>query len=270
MPTLRRPTVTLHYDDLGPRDAPAVLLTHSLLCDGSMFAHLAADLAQTHRVLNLDLRGHGRSTAATRGYSLDEECDDLPAVLDHAGVARATFVGLSMGAMLSMRCAVFHPTRVERLCLLDTSAEPESAFNRAQYLALAGAFLAAGIHPSIEARVRPLMFSDGFIARAPHELQRFHDSLVRASREGIFQAVQAVALRGDFSPELRAITAPTMVLVGDADRATPLARAQHIVDRVRPSTLDVVREAGHLSTVEQPELTTRAVRAFLDRHREGA
>ncbi len=265
MPTLRRPTVTLHYDDTGPRDAPAVLLTHSLLCDRTMFSHLAEDLARTHRVLNLDLRGHGLSTPAARGYSLDEQCDDLPAVLDHAGVARATLVGLSMGGMLSMRVAAFHPRRVAALALLDTSAEPEAAFNRAQYMALAGAFLAFGTHPAIEARVQPLMFSDDFIARAPAEVERLFAVVRAARREGLFQAVQAVAMRGDFSRELGMIRVPTMVLVGADDRATPLFRAQRIVEGVDGATLDVVRAAGHLSTIEQPELTTRAVRAFLER-----
>ncbi len=269
MPTLRRPTATLHYDDTGPRDAPAVLLTHSLLCDRTMFSHLAAELATTHRVLNLDLRGHGLSSPAARGYSLDDECDDLVAVLDHAGVARATLVGLSMGAMLSMRAAVFHPTRVAALALLNTSAEPESPFHRAQYMAMAGAFLAVGVLGTLEARIKPLMFSDGFVERAPAEVERFFAGLRASRREGLFQAVQAVALRGDFSHELGAIGVPTMVLVGDQDRATPLFRAQRIVDALPGSTLDVVRSAGHLSTLEQPELTTQAVRAFLDRVADG-
>jgi 3-oxoadipate enol-lactonase len=269
MPTLRRPTVTLHYDDLGPREAPTVLLSHSLLCDRTMFSHLAADLARTHRVLNLDTRGHGLSSPATRGWSLEDACDDLAAVLDHAEVARATLIGLSMGAMLAMRAAVFHPKRVEALCLLDTSAEPEAPFHRAQYMAMAGAFLAVGVPVSLEARIKPLMFSDGFMARAPETVEGFFASLRGWRREGLFQAVQAVAMRGDFSGELGHITAPTMVLVGDQDRATPMFRAQRIVDGVRHASLDVVRQAGHLSTVEQPELTTQAVRAFLERVAEG-
>ncbi len=269
MPTLRRPTVTLHYDDLGPREAPAVLLSHSLLCDRTMFSHLAEALSQTHRVLNLDTRGHGLSSPSARGWTLDEACDDLAAVLDHAEVQRATFVGLSMGGMLSMRAAVFHPKRVAALCLLDTSAEPESPFNRAQYMAMAGAFLAVGMPVSVEGRIKPLMFSDGFMARSPEAVERFFSAIRGWRREGLFQAVQAVAMRGDFSAELKGITAPTMVLVGDQDRATPMFRAQRIVDAIRGSSLDVVRQAGHLSTLEQPELTTQAVRAFLERVAKG-
>lgn len=265
MPTIRRPTVTLHYDDTGLREGPTVLLSHSLLCDRTMFSHLAEELGRTHRVLNLDTRGHGLSTPSVRGWSLEDACDDFAAVLDHAGVARATIVGLSMGAMLAMRAAVFHPTRVSALCLLDTSAEPEAPFHRAQYMAMAGASLAVGIPPSIEARIRPLMFSDGFVARAPEAAANLFATLRSWRREGLFQAGQAVAMRGDFIHELEHIKVPTMVLVGDQDRATPLFRAQRIVDHIRGASLDVVRQAGHLSTIEQPELTTQAVRAFLER-----
>jgi 3-oxoadipate enol-lactonase len=265
MPTFRRPTVTIHYEDTGPRDAPTVLLSHSLLCNRTMFAHLAADLATTHRVLNIDSRGHGLSTPAQRGYSLEDACDDLPAVLDHAGVDRAVFVGLSMGGMLSMRAAVFHPKRVRALALLDTAADPEAPVFRAQYMAMAGAFMAIGVVPTLEGRIKPLMYSSRFVAQNPAEVERLMASIRTLKREGLFQAVQAVAMREDFTHELANIAVPTMVLVGEHDRATPLSRAQRIVEGIRDATLDVVREAGHLSTVEQPELTTQAVRAFLAR-----
>ncbi len=265
MPSLRRPTVTLHYDDLGPRDAPAVVLLHSLLCDREMFAHLADSLAQTRRVLSLDLRGHGLSRPASRGYTLDEQVDDVPALLDHAGVARAVLVGLSWGGMLSMRAAVFHPGRVAGLCLLDTSAEPELPAMRAQFMAMAGAFVAFGALPQLEQRVRPLMFSDDFAAAHPDVTRHFWERVAAKPREGVFQAVHAVALRDDFSASLADVRAPTLVLVGDADRATPVSRARRIADGIPGATLDVVRGAGHLSTVEQPELTTLAVESFLAR-----
>lgn len=268
MPTLRRPTVTLHYDDLGVREAPAALLMHSLLCDGEMFAHLAQELSRTHRVINLDSRGHGRSTPASRGYTLDEQCDDIPAVLDHAGVHSATLVGLSWGGMLAMRAAVFHPTRVAALALLDTSARPESPVLRAQYMAMAGSFLAVGLLPTVEARVRPLMFSDGFLAREPGAAKALTDKVRTWRREGVFQAVQAVAMRDDFSAQLGDVRVPTVVLVGDEDRATPVKRAEQLVGAIPGATLDIVRGAGHLTSVEQPELVAQAVRAFLERARQ--
>lgn len=265
MPTLRRPTVTLHYDDAGPRDAPAVVLMHSLLCDRTMYGPLAAELARTHRVLNLDLRGHGRSSPASSLYSLDVQCDDVPALLDAAGVARATLIGLSWGGMLAMRAALYHPTRVAALCLLDTSAEPESTRDRVRFTAMAGVFRVAGVVPSIDAVVRRKMFSDGFMARSPEVVEAFSARVRAASREGLFQATQAVALRGDLLPLLGDVRVPTVVIVGEEDRAAPPFRAERIAARVPGAEVEKLRGTGHLSAVEQPELVNLAVRAFLDR-----
>jgi pimeloyl-ACP methyl ester carboxylesterase len=265
MPTLRRPTVTLHYDDVGPRDAPTVVLLHSLLCDRTMYEPLAAELSGTHRVLNLDLRGHGRSTPASSLYSLDAQCDDIPALLDAAGVARATLVGLSWGGMLSMRAALYHPTRVAALCLLDTSAEPEKPADRVRFTAMAGVFLAAGVVPTIDAIVRKKMFSDGFMARSPEAVEAFSARVRGASREGLFQATQAVALRGNLLPLLGDVRVPTVVIVGDEDWATPPSRAERIAARIPGATVEKLRGTGHLSAVEQPELVNLAVRSFLER-----
>ncbi|MFO0607200.1 MAG: alpha/beta fold hydrolase [Polyangiales bacterium] len=270
MPTLRRPTVTLHYDDDGPRDAPAVVLAHSLLCDRTMWGPVAADLARTHRVLNLDLRGHGRSSPASALYSLDAQCDDLPALLDAVGVRRATLVGLSWGGMLSMRAAIFHPTRVAGLCLFDTSAEPERPADRARFVAMAATFRAVGPLPVIEAEVRRKMFSDGFAARTPEAVTKLTDSIRAASREGLFQGTLAVATRGDLLPLLGDVRAPTVVVVGDEDRATPPSRADRIAARIPGATVERLRGTGHLAAIEQPELVTLAIRSFLERTAEPA
>jgi 3-oxoadipate enol-lactonase len=265
MPTLRRPTVTLHYDDDGPRDGPAVVLLHSLLCDRTMWGPVAADLARTHRVLSLDLRGHGRSSPASSLYSLETQCDDLPALLDAAGVARATLVGLSWGGMLAMRAALYHPTRVLALGLFDTSAEPEHPIDRARFVAMASAFRAVGLLPAIEAEVNRRMFCDGFLARSPGEVQRLNGQIRGASREGLFQGTLAVATRGDLLPQLSAVAVPTLVVVGDEDRATPPARAERIADAIPGATVERLRGTGHLAAIEQPALVTLALRAFFDR-----
>lgn len=265
MPTLRRPTVTLSYDDEGPRDAPAVLLLHSLLCDRTLWTPIAVELARTHRVLNLDLRGHGRSSPASSFYSLETQCDDIPALLDAAGVPRATLVGLSWGGMLAMRAALYHPTRVTALCLFGTSAEPEHPTDRGRFVAMAAVFRTLGLLPAIEHEVKRKMFSDGFMARAPEVVDRFVGTVRSASREGLFQGTLAVATRGDLLPRLGELRHPTVVVVGDEDRATPPSRAERIAAHIPGATLERLRQTGHLSALEQPELVALAVRAFLQR-----
>lgn len=264
MPTLRRPTCTLSYDDTGDPGAPAVVLMHSLLCDGTMFAHLASDLAKTWRVLNLDLRGHGRSSPSSRFFTLCDLADDLVALLDHADVRRAALVGLSMGGMTAMRAAIYHPSRVAALALLDTSAESETASNRARYMAMATAFRVGGVLPVIAQRLRPLFFSDSFLRRDPATVEALLQRIGMLDRDGVFKAVEAVCMREDITRDLREVRVPALVLVGEDDRATNVRRARTIVDGIHGASLDVVKETGHLSTIEQPELTTHIVRTFLE------
>jgi 3-oxoadipate enol-lactonase len=75
MPTWTRAGITLHYEVAGT--APAIVLMHSFLCDGSMFAEQVPALARTHRVLNVDLRGHGRSGASESPYTIYDLVADV-------------------------------------------------------------------------------------------------------------------------------------------------------------------------------------------------
>jgi 3-oxoadipate enol-lactonase len=264
MALLRRPDVTLHYDDTGPREGPVVVLTHSLLCDGSMFAHLAAALAQRYRVLNVDLRGHGRSSPSRRDYTLEDQAQDLVALLDAVNAPKAHLVGLSMGAMTSLRVALWHPSRVRSLCLLDTSAEPESPARRVQYLAMAAVARVFGVVPALQRQVLPLLLTEAWRARHPKETQDLVQGLRRMDRRALVQAVRCVVDRADLSQDLGTLDVPALVVVGEEDRATPPHRSEHLARELRGARLERVPGAGHLSTLEAPEATTKLVLEFLD------
>lgn len=264
MPSFDRPTCTLYYEDTGPRDAPAVVLLPSLLCDAEMFAHLAQNLSDRYRVLLLEMRGHGRSSAPAKRYTQEDQADDVAALLDHAKVPIAALVGLSQGGFTAMRAAIYHPTRVCALALLNTSAETESTVNRAKYMALAATVLAVGVTDPVAEAVIPLMFSEGFIKENPETVAHWKRKWLALDRRGTFLAVDAVANRGDLRALLPKISAPVLVLSGEGDRALPPQKGELIADRIAGARAVLLQGAGHLSTVEQPESTTRLVREWLD------
>lgn len=264
MPTFDRPTCSLYYEDTGPRDAPAVVLMPSLLCDVEMFAHLANNLADRYRVLHLELRGHGRSSAPSKRYTQEDQADDVAALLDHAKVPMATLVGLSQGGFTAMRAAIYHPTRVRALALLNTSATPEDVSNRAKYMALAATVLAVGVTDPVVQAVVPLMFSEGFMKQSPEVVARWKAKWLALDRRGTFLAVDAVANRGDIRSLLPRISAPTLVLSGEGDRALAPDKGELIAERIPGARHVLLQGAGHLSAVEQPESTTRLVRDWID------
>ncbi|RAI39691.1 alpha/beta fold hydrolase [Rhodoplanes roseus] len=121
---------TVHYDLIGPDDAPVVCFAHALAADGGMWAEqIPAVLAAGFRALRIDMRGHGGSAAAPGDYTLFGLADDIVAVLDACGIAQVHVVGLSVGAMIGEALGLAHGGRVRSLTLCE--APPKALHNAA-------------------------------------------------------------------------------------------------------------------------------------------
>jgi 3-oxoadipate enol-lactonase len=115
----------LYFEDTGGK-GPAVVFSHGLLMDQSMFAPQVAALASRYRCISWDERGHRRTATDTLApFTYYDSANDLVGLLDHLGVKRAVLAGMSQGGYLSLRCALKHPERVRALVLIDTQAGPE-------------------------------------------------------------------------------------------------------------------------------------------------
>jgi len=259
----------LYYEEHGKprRDGDAaMILWPSFLTDGGMWDAQVPPLADLGRVLVFDGPGHGHSETPPP-FSLD---DNARALLDAASALRATrfvMIGLSWGGMIGMRLAVIAPERVAALALLDTSAGPELMRNRVQYRAMLSTFRRVGF-PSwlADRRVVPLFFSERTLRDRPELARRFWRDAIGFSREGVYKSGKAIFQRGDFRPELGRVRAPTLVLCGAEDRATPPVRAREIAAGIAGAELAMIDGAGHLSAIEQPEKVNAALVPFAKRH----
>jgi 3-oxoadipate enol-lactonase len=260
MPILERQGARIHYEVSG--DGPPIVLGHSLLCDARMWERVAPELAREHRVINIDARGHGGSTAPGP-FTLEDLADDWIAILNREGIAKATLCGLSMGGMTAMRLALAAPDRVKSLILLDTSADPEPARKRLQYIAMAEIARRFGFIAPLHWEVKRLMFGRTTLAERPalaeQWAQRFHEN----DTHQVYYAVRAVAERGSLEGRLRSIHRPALVLVGGEDRATPPERAERIGAAIPGSKIRYIPAAGHLSTLEAPGPVLHEIDEFL-------
>ena len=136
--------LSISFEDIGA--GPPVVLGHSFLCSGKMWHEQVPVLADRFRVLNLDFRGHGRSSALTEAFSLYDGVSDVVAVLDELGIEKAVWCGLSVGGMVALRAALICPERVAGLILLDTDAGPEAPLRKLKYygMGLGARFLGIG------------------------------------------------------------------------------------------------------------------------------
>jgi 3-oxoadipate enol-lactonase len=255
---------SLRYTVREARDGAArhaIVLSHALGCDHSMWDGLANQLAAEHRVIVYDHRGHGDSDAPPGPYTMAQLADDALRVLDDAGANSVVWIGLSMGGMVGQELALRHPARVQALVIANsTGAYPEAALPMWQQRIDA---VTQGGMPAIVDMVLARYFSDDFRVRNASTVARFARRLRATDAAGYLACSHAV--RGvDTLPRLSQLRLPALVIAGERDEATPVALSQAIAERLPGAQLVVLPGAAHISVIEQPEAFAQAVREFID------
>lgn len=269
MPTMQVNGATIAYTDTGAPpdqpDAPTIVFGHGLLFSGWMFQAQIAALRADYRCVAIDWRGQGDTPAAPDGYDMDTLTADVLALIEALGVAPVHYVGLSMGGFVGLRLAARHGELLRSLTLLDTSADPEPPDHVGQYKQLATVYRMVGIIGPVRSKVLPLMFGPAFRSAPENQpmLDEWTARLRRCSRGGIRKAVLGVANRLPVHDELVKITAPTLVIVGLDDVATPPDQAGRIAEGIAGARLEKLTACGHSSTIERPDEVSSLLRDFL-------
>ena len=250
-------SAALHYNDCGAGDP--VVLVHAIGCDSSMWDALA-DLEARYRVVRVDVRGHGASPVPPRPYSLAALAGDVAAVLDRCGIARAHFVGLSLGGMIGQAFALAHGERLDRLVLANTTSSygPEGP---KMWEARAKAVDEGGM-AAITELAMTRYFSDAFRAAHPETVERVRRQFLATDPTGYAGCCDAIRDL-DFAPRLGEIRARTLVIAGEKDAGTPVAMSERIASGIRGAELAVIPGAAHLSAVESPREFNALVTRFL-------
>ena len=252
--------VDVHAVVSGPADAPVVVLSNSLGSTHRMWDAQIADLQRHFRVVRYDTRGHGDSPVPAGPYSIDDLADDLVALLDRLGVARASLVGLSLGGMTVMRVAARNPDRVARLVFLCTGAQLPPAEAWTERAAVVRAQGSKAVAPAVVER----WFTPAYLTAHPDERRAYEQMIRSTPAEGYAGCCEAIA-ELDLREQLPAITAPTLVIAGEDDPATPPAKLEDIAARIPGARLLSVPRAAHLANAEQPGIITPALIEHLER-----
>lgn len=250
----------IYYESMG--EGPAIVLGHSFLCTGDMWCRQLATLAESHRVINVDLRGHGQSSVVDKPFTLYDLVDDVLAVLDHAGIDRAVWAGLSIGGMVGLRAAIVAPHRVAGLVLLDTHAGAETAFNRVKFQLMAAAARVLGMR-ALAPEIARMFFSSRMRESQPDLVRDWKDRFASVPLRSALRTAAALRTRDSIVEQLARLEVPAVVIVGAEDQPTPPAYSEEIAARLPGAKLVVIERAGHLSTLEQPEAVTSAMVSFL-------
>ncbi|SDJ37815.1 3-oxoadipate enol-lactonase / 4-carboxymuconolactone decarboxylase [Streptomyces indicus] len=246
---------TLHHTTEGSPTAPPLLLGPSLGTSTALWDAVAPGLSAAFRVIRFDLPGHGRSPGALIGpeTSVGELADLVLALADTLGIERFSYAGVSIGGAIGLHLAAHRPDRIDRLAVLCSSAhfgEPQRWLDRAALVRREGLESVAGSAPE-------RWFTPGFT------VQRLLDDH-RATDPEAYAACCSALASFDLRGRLGAITAPTLLVAGREDPATPPAHLRELADGIARSTLIELPAASHLAVAETPQPVLAALRGHFE------
>lgn len=263
MPKLSINGVELNYVERGTGEQ-TVVFSHSYLVDHRQFEAQMAALEDRYRVIAYDHRDCGRSSAATAPYHLQDLVRDAVGVIEATGAAPCHFVGLSTGGFIGLRLALHHRQLLTSLVLMDTSAEAESLVHRLKYNAMFLTLRAVGVRPLLGSSMR-LMFGRSALKDPSRAgmLAAWKERIAANDPGALVRFGRAISARDNVLEALRDVDVPTLVMVGEEDRALPLPLAEHMAAAIPGARLEVIRAAGHLSTIERPDAVNAVLVPFI-------
>jgi 3-oxoadipate enol-lactonase len=241
--TCHSPCLELSYIEQGAGEV--LVLIHGLGANADSWRHQVEALSVNHRVIAIDLRGHGQS-----GYRADEPLTlrtlaaDVMALIKNLGVERAHFCGISMGGMIALEIFVRYGRQVQSLILADSTAFFPPPQAREELL---GHFDRLNM-----AEWGKVMASRILRRAAPEELKREVAKMLAANRRAPYRQGLIATFEGDYRWVLPQIELPTLILVGEEDQATPYGYARYLHQNIKDSVLQVISQAGHSANLENP------------------
>jgi len=248
--------MTYRFD--GVEDGPVVMLSNSLMSNHTMWDPQMAVLTEKYRVLRYDTRGHGATDAPEGPYSIKLLAEDAVALLDALEIEKVHFAGLSMGGMIAQYLGANFPGRIQSLLLCDTASEMPTLemWNDRISSAQAG-----GIVALLDGTLQR-WFTEPFLRNNKADVEKVAEMIRTTEAQGYIACASAVR---DMSQTaiLSKITAPTIIIVGEDDPACTVEQGRVLEQHIEGAELVILKEAAHLSNIEQTEAFNKAMISFL-------
>ena len=248
--------ISIHINYLKHNDnKPTIVFSNSLGTDYRIWQKCVYDLVKDYNILLYDKRGHGLSGLGQTPYLIDNHVDDLIALIDKLKISNAFLVGLSVGGLIVQ--GVYHkrPELVRGLVLCDTATKigNETMWNERIEIARKG-----GLEALVEANMQR-WFSPNFHKNRQIDLRGYEAMFTRTPLEGYIGT--GIAIRdADFTPNASSISVPTTCVVGEYDGATNPELVEGTSKLIPGSKFEIIKDAGHIPCVEQPEEIIRIIR----------
>ncbi len=258
-----------HVIDTGG-DLPPLVLVHGILVSSRSFRHNIEPLSRAFRVIAPCQKGHGHSGRGPDPYDLASLSRFVVGVLDHLGIDRAHFAGNSLGGAVSARIALDHPSRVDRLVLINPAARPFAApveaFLRLQGPVLTPLYRAVGQEATYRTFLRSLVYGN----LSTIDTAYMAEFMAHVRTPGTVAAAATIAgqLPRELDalwPRLRGLSQATLLVWGQKDRIVPLRHGVALAQQLPNARLEILPHVGHAPHEEHPARFNALVTDFLSR-----
>lgn len=253
MPTIVREGVKLAYEERGAGE-PAFVFVHGWTCDRTFFAPQAAHFARRHRVVSVDLRGHGESDKPEGPYPIAAYADDLAHIIDHLGLGEVVAVGHSMGGTAVLQLAAAYPERVAAIVMVDPAAFAFAPEVRARFEALVTAIEAGNQEPRQQTIEENL-----FLPTADRKLVEDVVAVMMAAPSHVAASAMRGVIEFDGLTAAARCMAPALHLAATPPNNPPHLMSQWLPDVVQGWTVG----SAHFSQLEVPDQVNAMIEGFM-------
>ncbi len=255
MATIVHKGIKLAYEDRGA-GKPAFVFVHGWLCDRSFFAPQAEYFVRRHRVVSVDLRGHGESDKPEGQYPIAAYADDIAYMIEQLGLGKVLAVGHSMGGAVAFQLAAAHPDRVAGIVMLDPirSFTQPSREGRSPSEAMVEEIGAGNREP-----LRQFIMNRFFLPTSDRKLVEDVLAVMMAAPSHVAANAMRGILAFDGAAVAAQFTIPTLHIA-----ATPPHNPPHLMSQLLPNVVNGwTVGAGQFNQLEVPDQVNAMIESFL-------
>ncbi|PXY44685.1 alpha/beta fold hydrolase [Flavobacterium hydrophilum] len=247
MKTLLYKKTKISYTDSG--EGTPIVLLHGFLENKKMWKDYATIFSQTHRVITIDLLGHGESECLGYVHSMEENANVVNGILEHLNIQKAIIVGHSMGGYVGLAFAESYPDKIDKLVLLNSTSKEDSAekkLNRARAIKTVKQNYLTFVSMSIAN-----LFSEENRTRLTDEIEKVKEQALKTPLQGIVASLEGMKIRKDRESLLKQNLFPVLLILGKKD---PVLNYDENISQIENTTAKLVSfEDGHMSQIENKE-----------------
>lgn len=258
MQIARLKDIRLHYRIDGDPDGAPIVFANSLGTDLRLWDKIVAGLPEGLKIIRYDMRGHGLSECPEPPYSMGTLVRDAEGLMDYLGVKNAMFVGLSIGGMVAQGLAVKRLDLIRALVLSNTGAKIGQPSMWDERIAAVKQGGVAALSEAQLIRWFPQSFHE------TDEFEAWKNMLERTPPKGYIGCSAAIS-GTDFYTPTSGLRLPAIAIAGSEDKSTPPDLVRETIELIPGSEFHLIRKAGHLPCVDQPERYLEILNAFIEK-----